>query len=387
MKVDGGAHVEVAVVGRGLIGSAAARHLAESGVAVALLGPGEPSDPSIHEGPFASHHDQARVTRIAAGQVLWARMAAAAIDRYEDISERSGIRFHRPRGLVSVPRDPDSWLANSVANGGAARLVDSDWVADRTGITVAADLVCIHEPAPAGIIDPLALVAAQTRLVEMADGLVVDEWVASLDRSGDRWRLTGPFGVMSADRVLLATGGFGSALCPAPLELVRRPRTVVMAEIPPLSDDRLPALIHDRIVDPDLEGIYWTPPVRYPDGRSYLKIGGDLCPRPEAEEAELTDWFRGGGDAREVAALTRVLGQLLPGVEIAATWSKPCVVVVTPTGDPYIGWVADGLAVALGGNGAAAKSSDEIGRLAATLFGPGWDAGYDPDAFTPRVTL
>lgn len=384
MTAGPGTSVEVAIIGRGLIGSAAARHLAESGVRVALVGPGEPVERTAADGPFASHHDQARVTRIAAGEPLWARMAAASISRYPDIAARSGIEFHQPRGLLSVPRDTDAWVSNSVANGGQARRVDVDWVVSRTGIVVTADVVAIHEPAPAGIIDPLALVAAQTRLVEMADGLVVDRVVTVVDRSGDRWRFAGPFGEMTADRMLLATGGFGSSLRPVDLQLVRRPRTVVMAEIPAEVGDRLPALIHDRIVDPDLEGIYWTPPVRYPDGHSYLKIGGDLRPHPEAAEAELSAWFRGNGDPREIAALIRMIGVLLPGVEISNVWSKPCVVVVTPTGNPYVGWIADGLAVALGGNGAAAKSSDEIGRLAATLFDLGWDTTYDPESFAPR---
>ena len=41
----------------------------------------------------------------------------------------------------------------------------------------------------------------------------------------------------------------------------------------------------------------------------------------------------------------------------------------TPTGHPYVGWIDDGLAVALAGNGSAAKSSDELGRLGSE-YGP-----------------
>ena len=52
----------------------------------------------------------------------------------------------------------------------------------------------------------------------------------------------------------------------------------------------------------------------------------------------------------------------------------------------YIDWLDDGLAVAIGGNGSAAKSSDEIGRLAASLFtADGWTGSLSQDVFAPRL--
>ena len=62
-----------------------------------------------------------------------------------------------------------------------------------------------------------------------------------------------------------------------------------------------------------------------------------------------------------------------------------CVVVETPTRRPYVDTVHDQLGVALGGNGYAAKSSDEIGRLAATmLLGVEWDPDIPRDAVKLR---
>ena len=45
---------DVAVVGRGLLGSAAARHLADLGADVAVIGPGEPAELASHNGVFAN---------------------------------------------------------------------------------------------------------------------------------------------------------------------------------------------------------------------------------------------------------------------------------------------------------------------------------------------
>ncbi|NDH83925.1 MAG: FAD-dependent oxidoreductase, partial [Acidimicrobiia bacterium] len=113
--------VDVAVIGRGLIGSGAGRHLAESGRSVALIGPGEPSDWKVSDGPFSSHHDQGRITRIAGRNAMWTEVAAHACARYADIEARSGIGFHTPRGVLVVYPDAADWVARAEHWGSDAR--------------------------------------------------------------------------------------------------------------------------------------------------------------------------------------------------------------------------------------------------------------------------
>ena len=43
---------DVVVVGAGMLGASAARHLADGGCAVALVGEGEPADHRVHDGVF-----------------------------------------------------------------------------------------------------------------------------------------------------------------------------------------------------------------------------------------------------------------------------------------------------------------------------------------------
>jgi glycine/D-amino acid oxidase-like deaminating enzyme len=64
-----------------------------------------------------------------------------------------------------------------------------------------------------------------------------------------------------------------------------------------------------------------------------------------------------------------------------STHYSPCVTAFTRHGYPYIGFVSDRIAVLTGGNGQAAKSSDEIGRLGAVLVADGrLEAdGYETD--------
>lgn len=375
--------VDVAVVGRGMIGAAAARHLAENGINTALIGPGEPADRRTSDGPFCSHPDEGRITRIAGRTAIWSELAARSIARYGDIAERSGIEFHTARGLASVGPDAEKWVANSQSFGGDAQMVHRDWLAKATGIVIDSGHPIVFEGAPAGHINPRRLVRAQTALAQRAGAQVVEHAAAAVNRTNGGFAIGGVWGTLTAQRVLVATGAFGGSLLPRELALGRWPRTVVLAEM--ADPGNIPSLIVIDPPDERLEEIYWVPPVLFPDGRLCLKIGGQLGTKPAITEAGLVDWFRSDGSEVEAAALENSLRTLLPNAEIRSVTSTPCVVTGTLGEYPYIGPVADGLAVAIGGNGSAAKSSDELGRLAAGLFSDdGWTDELEASTFTPR---
>lgn len=375
-------HAEVIVIGRGIIGAAAARHLVEAGVSVVLVGPDEPADRRTSDGPFSSHPDEGRITRIAGRRGPWVELAARSIDRYRDIAERSGIEFHHPRSVVVSFSDAADWVERAVAWGSDARLVDPSHIRATTGIHLGTDQPVLIEGAPAGWINPRRMVAAQALLVEQAGGIVIRDAVTDLSPAGDGVVATGVFGRVTADRALVATGAFGAGLLGRTLEVERRPRTVLMAETEP--DDRIPSLILQGPPDDRLNEIYWVPPIRYPDGRIRLKIGGDLKVFTPLDTDDLVDWFHSDGDAEEIDALEHSLRALLPDVTFGDLVSAPCVITGTPTGVPSIGWVDDRVAVAIGGNGSAAKSGDELGRIAASLVRGGWDSDLDEELFRPR---
>src|SRR4051812_42773626 len=96
---------DVAVVGLGLIGSAALRHLAADGVRCVGIGPGEPPSFADHVGAFASHYDSGRITRHLDQRFEWAVLAARSIRGYSALEEASGIEFHRPVGAVLAELD------------------------------------------------------------------------------------------------------------------------------------------------------------------------------------------------------------------------------------------------------------------------------------------
>src|SRR5215207_8952651 len=55
---------DIGVIGNGMMGAAATRYLSTTGQHIVAIGPGEPEDWQSHQGVFASHYDQGRITRI-----------------------------------------------------------------------------------------------------------------------------------------------------------------------------------------------------------------------------------------------------------------------------------------------------------------------------------
>ena len=98
---------EYLVIGKGLLGAAAARHLSAASQRVALIGPDEPPDRASHQGIFGSHYDEGRITRILDPHRIWALLAQRSIARYREIEARSGAAL--PRSGPSRRRTRARW--------------------------------------------------------------------------------------------------------------------------------------------------------------------------------------------------------------------------------------------------------------------------------------
>ena len=351
----------IAIAGRGLIGTAAARHAALAGHEVTLVGPAEPEDWASHEGPFASHYDEGRITRKNDARAYYVGATAAAIARYPEIEAQSGIAFFTEAGaLVAGGAD---YMARVAANRSrfavASDLLDAPALAARFPFfRLPEDWTGAHEPRAAGHISPRRLVAAQTEAARRAGARVVEAEVIHVSPGRLRTRHTD----FEAEEVIVATGGWTDALLGREATLTVRPRTVCLAEIGAAEAARLAAM-PSTVVDTG-NGAYLLPPIRYPDGRSWLKIGGDWVDGTLGSAAEINAWFRGGGAAQVRDRLAAQLSDLMPGLAWERLHMAPCVTSWTASGTPEIARLAPGLTVAAGGNGAAAKCSDELGRRA-----------------------
>ncbi len=386
------------VVGRGMMGSAAARHLARQTSGVAVIGPDEPLDRKTHDGVSASHYDEGRITRTIDPDPNWALLANRSIARYREIERESGIAFYSQVGCLVVGPErggAEPYIGN-VAKA-AERLKVRTELLDAEGLRTRFPFFAferenegIYEPQGAGHISPRRLVKAQSLLAEKTGAKVLKETVVSLrDEDGLAVVRTAEGQVYRAEKALLAAGGFSIAdsLLPAPVDMTVRGRTIAYFEISEadaMALGSMPSLINKG--PDDVDSIYLLPPIRYPDGKYYLKIGGDPDDYEIRSDAELRAWYRTDGRASVRDHLTRIMRQIVPDLRPISISSGACVTSYSPSTYPMIGYTASPrIAVLTGCSGTSAKSSDEIGRLGAELLLEGRinDDAYSTD-FAPH---
>lgn len=374
---------DLAVVGAGPLGTAAARHAAESGARVVLIGPDEPSDPSAHAGTWAGYYDQGRLCHVLEVPLPTALLAMRSRRRFGDLIARTGIDFLTPTHSVTV-------LPGAAATGGSSLWFDRDVLArNAADLGVAVDEldeaqlaaaypdltfepghVALREPT-AHILNPRGLVQAELKAALAAGADLVRDEVVGTERVGETVELTSARGeTWRAAKVVLATGAATNAtgLLDRPLLTPTFGATVVLAEVSGPDALRMPTMMMMKVRDGRVVfgGIVMAP-VEYPDGRWYAKVSGSsLLANPLDTREEIAAWVRTGGDSRDVEETRELLHELLPGVEFLSMRTRPCLVCATSTDRPFIDWADDRTVVLVEGE-RGAMAADEIGRLGAEL--------------------
>ena len=386
---------DVAVVGAGMMGSAAAKYLAAGGMSTLLIGPSEGDETGVH----GSHHDEARITRITGPDVTWSRLASSSIERYAHIEHASGIRFHKTCGHLRCDL-PERYAHSRIS---AVRSVARDLSAsveefDHGHLLVrfpylqfAPESLFHYEPAPSGIINPRLLVRAQQSIGKQHGLVLMRDVVTGIRRSWGQFFLTTTTGIVEAKRVLVAAGSYSALMDLLPKKPVFsvRPETVLLVRI---DEERardwsdMPGIIWNFTHHPEVPYAYVLPPVRYPDGFTYIKIGADHDKDVDASSlAALDAYMTGEGSQRTARLLCGLVQKLLPDLQGAPWKSKPCMLTYTGHGYPYIDTLQDGWFIAAGGCGQSAKSSDQIGFLASCMIlNEAWPQDYDRALFGLR---
>jgi sarcosine oxidase len=372
------------IIGAGMMGAAAARHLSKTSQSVALIGPSEPADIKNHHGVFASHYDQARITRSLDADPVLGKLAIRSIERHRGLEEDSGISFYEEVGCLFFGADHDLSANYQQAAHEAARVVGGELeTLQGNALADAFPMIAfnegdkgVFERRRAGYINPRRLVEAQCKVAEAQGATIIRETVSGVTAHADYVEVSTSSGqTYRAEKVLIAAGGFSNMndLLPKPLDLRPTGRTVVFFE---LDEERqkhfetMPSTVLLEEHEDDI--VYILPPVLYPDGKVYLKIGGENEKGVINSMEEARRWFHGEGTPEQLPLLTEIACRLMPALKGAPVTSAACVATMTASGYPYIGYSDQpNVGVMTGGNFVSAKSSDELGRLGAKLLAEG----------------
>lgn len=408
----GSTDFEIVVIGAGMFGSAAAKYLSRAGADVLVVGPAEPEPGGpVDQHSFGAHFDEARITRRLGWDPVWQTTDARSLDRFRGIEAESGVSFFHECGSLilmakSIQRRTNDMLRQCEDDAiSVERLPDDELRHELPGLglpPLPGGVEGLLERKQAGYLNPRQLVKAQLSLTEAAGGRVLRAAVVGVRRERDRWRLlldeAGHRFELGAERILVATGALtnqNNVLPPGrelALHVFTEPNLLfrVRDEQLPWFQDLPPVVT----IDPDDSGndnmsLYLLPPIRYPDGFSYVRIGPGMQPivAELTSTAEMVDWYARQEITREQSDfLTAMVRLLLPDLRPSAVVSACCLIDKTPTRYPYIGHVDEDetLTVAVGGNGHGARGSDEIGRLASrVVLGQPWDWPIPQETFQP----
>eukprot|EP01062_Namystynia_karyoxenos_P062013 TRINITY_DN5485_c0_g1_i2.p1 TRINITY_DN5485_c0_g1~~TRINITY_DN5485_c0_g1_i2.p1 ORF type:complete len:441 (+),score=108.54 TRINITY_DN5485_c0_g1_i2:69-1391(+) len=418
---------DVVVVGCGMIGAAAARELCALGnpSRVCLVGPEECDPRSADPGRFAfgAHYDEGRIARRSDPDPTWSWLAQRAIDRYGELERISGVKFFNEVGHLTCGEEGSDHMRSVAANAAAFahEELSSEKLRERFPFLSFGPGVCgVYEPDGAGYVSARRQVAASAGAAVRAGCRRVVAEVAAVHRLGPaRFAVELVSGQkITCSKVLVAAGAFTNSRPLLPdasgshvaLQLQLLTAQTLRVEVAAADAARLstmPSIVLKR-------SDYWCyvlPPIQYPCGKWFLKIGGSWTGRGGAppqrnpltgelqtpvipgkrilhSQREVAEWYRSSGDPGYAAAHAWMLSRLLPGLHPQGFVTDTCVTCHTETRQLYVGCTGPGIAVATAGNGFAAKSALEIGRMAAFAVHAGtgrWMHELPQERFAPRL--
>jgi sarcosine oxidase len=379
---------DVVVIGNGMFGSAVTRHLAERGVDVLCVGASAVGGDGRHapegdwpsERVYSSHNDAARLTRRHSRDPGWADIAARSVDGYADLEQRSGIDFHEPVGclLASAPGgdgiedDPVDMMRTAGIDHTAWVPGDRGWRKRWPALHLPAAHGVAYEPGPAGLIRPLRMIEAQNVLTRAAGGRIETGTVVDVTVANGRRRVTTANGLsIEADRIVFAAGAFTNLNgLDVGADITLKSEVIVLGEVAPDAAIELATYptVKWLIESPDLQSIYMTPPIRFDDGRHYVKLGANTrLDHWMTDLDQIQRWFNTETEADYLPLYESVLGDLWPHVDFVSVTTRPCIITYTADHIPLIDDLGDGRYVITAGNGAGAKSADAWAERAADL--------------------
>ena len=180
---------DIIIIGKGLVGSAAAKYLCKSNKRVAIIGADEP-DGNNSALVYASHYDEARVQRIVGKDEVWTRLNFDSVQQYATIQKESGIDFHKAVGCLYVnPYGEDDYLRNFPTQAQKFNIPYSLFETKKdncySGLCFPERSVGVFEQSPSGYINPRLLIKAQLEIFKKQGGVIFSDTIVDVSFTSD----------------------------------------------------------------------------------------------------------------------------------------------------------------------------------------------------------
>ena len=346
--LDGDKTVSVAVVGGGFTGLSTALHLAERGVDCAVLEAQAPGwgasgrnggqvNPGLKFDPDQVERDLGAAAVTFSGNAP--NVVFDLIERHQIACEalQSGTlrAAFGPRALAGVRATAAQWDRR----GAPVTFVDRDAMAGLTGADRYLGAVLDRR---GGQLNPLGYARGLATAAINAGAAVHGATpVTRMEKAGGRWRLTTPRGVVTADKVVLATNGYTDGLWPGLARSVVPVYSAIVAS-EPVSDDIMPS--RSSLYEMGDITVYYRK-----DRDNRVLMGGRSVQRD----------IGGPGELRYLIDYTARLWPAMRGVQWTHGWSGQ--LAVTQDHYPHVHEPDENVLVCLGYNGRGVAMSTAMG--------------------------
>ena len=177
---------ESIIIGRGLIGSAAAKYISHSQKKVALIGPDEATT-SEQQIVFASHYDRARIQRIVGKDSVETLLNLQSALQHSQLENESKINYHTKEGCLLVTPDATDFELRRYPE--EAKKFDVNFQMFENSAQLKAfnsdfhfpdSAKGIYEASPSGHINPRLLIKAQLEVFKNNGGEVINNTVKEI---------------------------------------------------------------------------------------------------------------------------------------------------------------------------------------------------------------
>lgn len=363
------ARADLAIVGLGAVGAFAASIAARTGARVIGFDAADPP----HD--LGSSHGETRLVRLAYAEgEIYVPLARRAVTLWRELNDLTGAEIFAQRGVFYAAPPGGSLIegARRSADRHGLELQACDSVA---GVAAPAGWQGVFEPDGGyAMVEPA--IAAALREAEVAGAtLIRDTPVRAIERTMGGWTVDTPAGRFTADRLILAAGGWTGALQPDLARLMRIERRVQVWFEPgarPLDPALAPAF---ALQDETGDWCYGAPSPRTGGMKLGRHHGNHPVNSPEAVSRTVSD--------ADLAPAKGYAERYFPGAG-AVQSAVTCFYTMTPDGDFLIddAAAAEGRVTIAGLSGHGFKFAPALGEFAA-LRALGRAAPVSLEAFSP----